>query len=179
MLYESNFSRHTPTRSRRQCRTGVTSWPLARVMTEGDPVVMPLKQRSGFALGHIEGPYAMSSMGASHYTRGLSNGREKCHEARWPRISALVRCLPTVFQVCRNGAEQRVEVVMSGKADLALSGTAFVASTAKVTEAPISERCSGRRRERRRQRRAGRRGRHSLRHRSILIAARSLALAPR
>jgi restriction system protein len=32
-------------------------WPFMRVMEKDDPIVMPLKQRSGFALGRVKGPY--------------------------------------------------------------------------------------------------------------------------
>lgn len=38
-------------------------WPFIRVMAEGELIVMPLKQRSGLALGKIRGAYAYQQEG--------------------------------------------------------------------------------------------------------------------
>ena len=114
-------------------------WPFARVMAEGEAVVMPLKQRSGFALGRIKGPYAYLQHGSEFlHTRPVEWTREVPRSVLAQDLQHSFGAFLTVFQVFRNEAEQRVKVVMSGKADPALSGTPFSASTAKVAEAPVS-----------------------------------------
>ena len=112
-------------------------WPFVRIMAEGDPVVMPLKQRSGFALGHVKGPYKYSDFGGDWlHTRPVEWVREVPRSAFAQDLQYSFGAFLTVFQVARNEADQRVRAVLSGKSDPALSGHLPTASGSKVKETP-------------------------------------------
>ena len=113
-------------------------WPFAHVMAEGDPVVMPLKQRSAFALGRIKGPYIFRDQGSEQlHTRPVEWIREVPRSALAQDLQHSFGAFLTVFQVYRNNAEQRVKVVMAGKADPAFSSTVPTSAQAKLPEAPV------------------------------------------
>lgn len=113
-------------------------WPFIRVMAEGELIVMPLKQRSGLALGKISGPYAYRQEGGEWlHTRRVEWVREVPRSAFAQDLQHSFGAFLTVFQVYRNEAEQRVRAVISGKSDPAISGTPL--STSKSPEAPIND----------------------------------------
>lgn len=114
-------------------------WPFARVMVEGDPVVMPLKQRSGFALGRVKGFYAhVEHAGERLHTRPVEWVKEVPRSALAQDLQYSFGAFLTVFQVYRNEAEKRVKTVMAGGVDPVLSGAAPVTSVGKGSETPMS-----------------------------------------
>lgn len=113
-------------------------WPFLRVMAEGELIVMPLKQRSGLALGKISGSYAYRQEGGEWlHTRQIDWIREVPRSAFAQDIQHSFGAFLTVFQVYRNEAEQRVRAVIDGKTDPALSGMLLPVS--KILEAPVSD----------------------------------------
>ena len=97
-------------------------WPFLKIMADDEPVVMPLKQRSGFALGRIKGRYAYSEFGGEWlHTRAVEWIREVPRTSFAQDLQYSFGAFLTVFQVARNDAEQRVRAVMAGKTDPALS----------------------------------------------------------
>lgn len=112
-------------------------WPFMRIMAEGDPVVMPLKQRSGFALGRIKGDYAYSELGGERlHTRPVEWIREVSRAAFAQDLQYSFGAFLTVFQVARNDAERRVRAVLSEKLDPALSGQPLPTPTLKAAAVP-------------------------------------------
>lgn len=113
-------------------------WPFVRVMAEGEFVVMPLKQRSGLALGRISGPYAYRQEGGEWlHTRSVEWVKEVPRSAFAQDLQHSFGAFLTVFQVYRNEAEQRVRAVVDGKTDPAISGVPIPLS--KAQEVPISD----------------------------------------
>ncbi|MBP0579583.1 restriction endonuclease [Labrys sp. LIt4] len=93
-------------------------WPFARVIVEGDLVVLPLKTRSTIAIGRVTGPY--------QYRSGLtSDGSLHTRPVKWlgefPRSAFdqdLLYSLGAFMTVCRiqrNKAEERVNAIIAGK----------------------------------------------------------------
>ncbi|MGI4800327.1 MAG: restriction endonuclease [Janthinobacterium lividum] len=112
-------------------------WPFCRIMAEGEMIVMPLKQRSGFALGRIKGPYSYSEIGGDWlHTRPVEWVREVPRSTFAQDLQYSFGAFLTVFQVARNEADQRVRAVMSGKADPALSGHIPSGSPTKAKDVP-------------------------------------------
>jgi len=112
-------------------------WPFMRVMAEGEPVVMPLKQRSGLALGRIQGPYRYEEHGGERlHVRSVEWVREAPRSAFAQDLQHSFGAFLTVFQVYRNQAEARVVAVMSGKPDPAFSGAPPKPGTAAL-EQPV------------------------------------------
>ncbi len=113
-------------------------WPFIRVMADGELIVMPLKQRSGLALGKIRGPYAYQQEGGEWlHTRQVDWVREVPRSAFAQDLQHSFGAFLTVFQVYRNEAEQRVQAVIAGKSDPALSGAPL--PILKAPETPISD----------------------------------------
>lgn len=113
-------------------------WPFLRVMADGELIVMPLKQRSGLALGRIGGPYSFREEGGEWlHTRKVEWVREVPRSAFAQDLQHSFGAFLTVFQVYRNEAEQRVRAVIAGKADLAISGAPLPMPTAPET--PIND----------------------------------------
>jgi restriction system protein len=113
-------------------------WPFVRVMSKGEPIVLPLKQRSGFALGRINGPYSYAEHGGEWlHTRPVEWVREVPRSAFAQDVQSSFGAFLTVFQVYRNEAEQRVQAVMAGKPDPALSGSPLKVSQG-TSEQPVS-----------------------------------------
>jgi len=112
-------------------------WPFIAVMEKGEPIVLPLKKRSGFALGRIKGGYQYSEHGGERlHTRAVEWVREVPRSAFAQDIQSSFGAFLTVFQVFRNQAEQRVVAVMAGKVDPALSGAPI--APAKSIEQPVT-----------------------------------------
>lgn len=112
-------------------------WPFARVMQPGEPIVMPLKLRSGFALGRIRGPYEFIAVGAERlHTRPVEWVREVPRSTFAQDLQHSFGAFLTVFQVYRNEAEVRVSAVLVGKPDPAISGPPLTPS--KVPAAPVN-----------------------------------------
>ncbi len=112
-------------------------WPFARVMQPGEPIIMPLKQRSGFALGRIKGPYVFLDVGGERlHTRSVEWVREAPRSVFAQDLQHSFGAFLTIFQVYRNEAEARVCAVIAGKADPALSGSPSLPSRSPA--APVS-----------------------------------------
>ncbi len=112
-------------------------WPFLAVMEKGDPIVLPLKKRSGFALGRIKGPYNYATHGGERlHTRPVEWVREVPRSAFAQDIQSSFGAFLTVFQVFRNQAEQRVVAVMAGNADPAISGAPIPPT--KSLDAPVT-----------------------------------------
>lgn len=91
-------------------------WPSARVMAVDDPVVMPLKQRSGFALGRVSGSYTHAEHGGEWlHTRPVERIKEVPRTALAQDFQHSFGAFLTIFQVYRNEAEQRVKAVSASK----------------------------------------------------------------
>ncbi len=98
-------------------------WPFLRVMSPGDPIVMPLKMRSAFAVGRIVGPYRYTEIGGQRlHTRAVEWVREAPRDELAQDLRFSFGAFLTVFQVYRNDAEARIQAVLSGTPDPALAG---------------------------------------------------------
>jgi len=101
-------------------------WPFLNVMAVGDPIVMPLKKRSAFAIGRVAGPYAYKAFGGEGiHTRAVEWQKEVARDALGQDLRFSFGAFLTVFQVNRNRAEDRIKAIVEGKPDPALrSGAA-------------------------------------------------------
>ncbi|RYG89131.1 MAG: restriction endonuclease [Alphaproteobacteria bacterium] len=115
-------------------------WPFHSVMAIGEPIVMPLKHRSAFAIGRITRPYEYQlHSGEGLHTRGVDWIREVPRDALAQDLRFSFGAFLTVFQVSRNNAESRVSVVLSGGSDPALGSRGTSAPAAKAPmDAPDS-----------------------------------------
>ena len=98
-------------------------WPFLAVMQAGEPIVMPLKQRSGFAIGRIGGDYHYVQIGGEYlHTRPVEWVKEVPRSALAQDLQYSFGAFLTVFQVYRNDAESRVKAVLDGRPDPVLAG---------------------------------------------------------
>lgn len=97
-------------------------WPFCKVMAVGEPIVMPLKHRSAFAIGRIAGPYEHQIHGGEGvHTRRVEWTREVARDALAQDLRFSFGAFLTVFQVYRNEAEARINAVLAGKPDPAFT----------------------------------------------------------
>jgi restriction system protein len=97
-------------------------WPFARLMVEGDTVVMPLKARSAIAIGRVAGPYTYrTDLGEARHTRPVEWTKEVARSVFAQDLLYSFGSFMTVCRVYRNDAELRVAAVLDGKPDPALS----------------------------------------------------------
>lgn len=93
-------------------------WPFLSVMAIGEPIVMPLKKRSAFAIGRIVGPYKYKTFGGEGiHTRAVEWLKEVPRDALAQDLRFSFGAFLTVFQVSRNNAEDRIKVLLQGKPD--------------------------------------------------------------
>jgi restriction system protein len=109
-------------------------WPFIKGMAKGDPIVMPLKHRSAFAIGRVTGPYEYQTHGGEGvHTRQVEWIKEIPRDALGEDLRYSFGAFLTVFQVYRNDAEARIGAVLNGKPDpLAGSSKATPAQAAKI-----------------------------------------------
>jgi len=108
-------------------------WPFARVIAEGDYVVMPLKSRATIAIGKVSGPYTYrSDLGEVHHTRPVKWIKEVPRGAFAQDLLYSFGSFMTVCRIQRNDAEARLAAVLVGKSDPALSSRTFVRNGTKT-----------------------------------------------
>lgn len=94
-------------------------WTFARVMQEGDIVIMPRKLTSQLALGRVSGPYAYKNiLGKDRHTRVVKwINTEVPRTAFEQDLLFSFGAFMTVCRITRNDAEKRVAAVLAGKED--------------------------------------------------------------
>jgi restriction system protein len=106
-------------------------------MEEEDPIVMPLKQRSGFAIGRVKGPYRYEKHGEEFlHVRSVEWVREVPRSTLGQDLQFSFGAFLTVFQVYRNEAERRIQAVLVGQPDPVLSGG--LKPSSRAAETPVS-----------------------------------------
>ena len=95
-------------------------WSFGKRIEPKHLVVLPLKAQSAIAIGEVTGPY--------RYRTDLGDSIRHIRPVTWlrtdiPRISfepdllATFNCPPTVYQISRNNAEERIRAVLNGQKD--------------------------------------------------------------
>jgi restriction system protein len=108
-------------------------WPFLKVMAIGEPIVMPLKKRSAFAIGKIVGPYKYQTFGGEGiHTRAVEWLKEVPRDALAQDLRFSFGAFLTVFQVSRNGAEDRIKAIVEGKPDPAFRSGTTLPTSGKV-----------------------------------------------
>lgn len=103
----------------------------------GDPIVMPLKKRSAFAIGRVAGPYKYMNFGGEDiHTRAVEWIKEVPRDALAQDLRFSFGAFLTVFQVNRNKAEERIRAILDGRPDPAFRSGPSAASLVR-SDAPL------------------------------------------
>lgn len=117
-------------------------WPFYKGMTIGEPIVMPLKHRSAFAIGRIAGPYEYQIHGGEGvHARRVDWVKEVPRDALAQDLRFSFGAFLTVFQVYRNDAEPRITAILAGRPDPAFSSQKIFSPAVKSapSDAPAAE----------------------------------------
>ena len=94
-------------------------WKFARLMAEGDIVVLPRKNLRVIALGKIAGPYKYQEInGELRHTREVKWVRRDIPRSEFKQdLLYSLGSLLTICRITRNDAERRINTVFQGKPD--------------------------------------------------------------
>jgi restriction system protein len=90
-------------------------WPFARVMQEGDLVVLPLKTRGTIAVGRVAGPY--ERLGGDLHGRPVNWFTEVPRGKIGQDLLYSLGAFMTVCRIERNDAERRIAALAEGTVD--------------------------------------------------------------
>lgn len=91
-------------------------WTLVTRIKLGDLVIVPLKSRSSFAIGKIEGTYQYRTdlPSNAHHTRGVKWIRKDIPRSAFDKdILLTLGSILSVCQIQRNHAEERIQAMLS------------------------------------------------------------------
>jgi restriction system protein len=113
-------------------------WAFRKRIEPGHLVVLPLHTQSAIAVGKVTGPYC--------YRTDLGDSIHHIRQVQWLRtdiprttfeqdLLGSLNCPPTVYQISRNNADERIQTMLTGQKDPGIAAT----EEGEVSESQVTD----------------------------------------